>query len=190
MQIHTESTKFRGIPGKIYYKNTAEFREIPRNSVCFSTNSVFRRKWKKHFRGHPTRSTSCLNRWEKVYSARYDKKPLCLGSRACNQRDAVPVVNWEISWGRMIFFCVIYGRISPLLFLYCQVPSQPPFPLIFPLYRKLRRKKFCFVITEYFKIWNSLGSFSLYSINLFVLPGSKHAWVLQEASGRKEKTRE
>ena len=38
------SAKFRGIPGKIYYKNTAEFREIPRNSVCFSKNSVFRRK--------------------------------------------------------------------------------------------------------------------------------------------------
>jgi hypothetical protein len=32
MQIHTE---FRGIPGKIYYKNTAKFREILRNSAEF-----------------------------------------------------------------------------------------------------------------------------------------------------------
>jgi hypothetical protein len=46
-----------GIPrnsGKFTAKNTAEFREIPRNSVCFSKNSVFRRKSKTHFRGHPT----------------------------------------------------------------------------------------------------------------------------------------
>ncbi len=58
MQIHTEFREFRGIPGKIYYKNTAEFREIPRNSVYFSKNSVFRRKWKKHFRGHPNPTPS------------------------------------------------------------------------------------------------------------------------------------
>jgi hypothetical protein len=32
MQIHTE---FREIPGKLYYKNTTEFREIPRISMCF-----------------------------------------------------------------------------------------------------------------------------------------------------------
>jgi hypothetical protein len=38
------SAKFRGIPGKIHYKNTAEFREIPRNSLYFLKNSVFRRK--------------------------------------------------------------------------------------------------------------------------------------------------
>ncbi len=78
-------------------------------------------------------------------------------------------------------------HLSPPLSL---LPRTLPHPLIFPLYRKLRRKNFCFVITEYFKIWNSLGSFSLYSINLFVLPGSKHAGVLQEASGRKENIRE
>ncbi len=50
MQIHTE---FRGIPGNFTAKNTAEFRGISRNSVCFSKNSVFRRKSKTHFRGHP-----------------------------------------------------------------------------------------------------------------------------------------
>jgi hypothetical protein len=43
MQIHTE---FRVIPGNFTAKNTAEFRKIPRNSVCFSKNSVFRRKSK------------------------------------------------------------------------------------------------------------------------------------------------
>ena len=36
-----------GIP----YANTYG---IPRNSVCFSKNSVFRRKSKTHFRGHPS----------------------------------------------------------------------------------------------------------------------------------------
>ncbi len=58
MQIHTE---FRGILGKIYFKNTAEFREIPRNSVCFLKNSVFRRKWKKHFLGHPNVILNLIN---------------------------------------------------------------------------------------------------------------------------------
>ena len=53
MQIHTE---FRGIPrnsGQFYCK---KYRGISRNSVCFSKNSVFRRKSKTHFRGHPTYS--------------------------------------------------------------------------------------------------------------------------------------
>jgi hypothetical protein len=46
-----------GIPrnsGNFYCK---KYRGIPRNSVCFSKNSVFRRKSKTHFRGHPTYST-------------------------------------------------------------------------------------------------------------------------------------
>jgi len=49
------SAEFRGIPVLFTAKNTAEFRGIPRNSVCFSKNSVFRRKSKTHFRGHPNR---------------------------------------------------------------------------------------------------------------------------------------
>jgi hypothetical protein len=48
------SGEFRGIPGIFTAKNTAEFCRILRNSVCFSKNSVFRRKSKTHFRGHPT----------------------------------------------------------------------------------------------------------------------------------------
>jgi hypothetical protein len=48
------SPEFRGIPGNFTAKNTAEFRGISRNSVCFSKNSVFRRKSKTHFRGHPS----------------------------------------------------------------------------------------------------------------------------------------
>jgi hypothetical protein len=57
MQIHKE---FRGIPGSFTLKNTAEFRGIPRNSVCFSKNSVFRRKSKTHFRGHPSDKLVCV----------------------------------------------------------------------------------------------------------------------------------
>ncbi len=49
------SAEFRGIPANFSAKNTAKFRGIPRNSVCFSKNSVFRRKSKTHFRGHPIR---------------------------------------------------------------------------------------------------------------------------------------
>ncbi len=47
------SAEFRGIPANFTAKNTAKFRGIPRYSVCFSKNSVFRRKSKTHFRGHP-----------------------------------------------------------------------------------------------------------------------------------------
>ena len=50
------SAEFPGIPGNFTAKNTAEFRGISRNSVCFSKNSVFRRKSKTHFRGHPSRN--------------------------------------------------------------------------------------------------------------------------------------
>ncbi len=51
------SAEFRGIPGIFTAKNTAEFRGIPRNSGCLSQNSVFRRKSKTHFRGHPRQDT-------------------------------------------------------------------------------------------------------------------------------------
>ena len=43
-----------GIPANFTAKNTAKFCGIPRNSVYFSKNSVFRRKSKTHFRGHPS----------------------------------------------------------------------------------------------------------------------------------------
>jgi hypothetical protein len=40
--------------GNFYCK---KYRGIRRNSVCFSKNSVFRRKSKTHFRGHPKHNT-------------------------------------------------------------------------------------------------------------------------------------
>jgi hypothetical protein len=46
-----------GIPRNFTAKNTAEFCEIPWHSVCFSKNSVFHRKSKTHFRGHPKPSS-------------------------------------------------------------------------------------------------------------------------------------
>ena len=51
-----------GIPGNFTAKNTAEFRGISRNSVSFSKNSVFRRKSKTHFRGHPKLALLCRQR--------------------------------------------------------------------------------------------------------------------------------
>ncbi len=35
-------------------------QKIPRNSVCFSKNSVLRRKSKTHFRGHPSRGRNVI----------------------------------------------------------------------------------------------------------------------------------
>jgi hypothetical protein len=57
------SAKFRGIPSKFYCKNAADFRGISRNSVGFSKNSVFRRKLKKQFRGHPTGGYTTTSWW-------------------------------------------------------------------------------------------------------------------------------
>ncbi len=59
--------KSHGIPGNFTAKNTAEFRGISRNSVCFSKNSVFRRKSKTHFRGHP----SCSARYCFPYNLKW-----------------------------------------------------------------------------------------------------------------------
>jgi hypothetical protein len=42
--------KYTRNSGQFYCK---KYRGIPRNFVCFSKNSVFRRKSKTHFRGHP-----------------------------------------------------------------------------------------------------------------------------------------
>jgi hypothetical protein len=42
-----------GIPYANTYGIPVNFTANPRNSVCFSKNSVFRRKSKTHFRGHP-----------------------------------------------------------------------------------------------------------------------------------------
>jgi hypothetical protein len=50
MQIHTEFREIQRNSGKFYCK---KYRGISRNSVCISKNSVFRRKSKTHFRGHP-----------------------------------------------------------------------------------------------------------------------------------------
>ncbi len=61
--------EFREIPGSFTAKNTAEFRGIPRNFVCFSKNSVFRRKSKTHFRGHPTCSPQVQLLWRRLGQA-------------------------------------------------------------------------------------------------------------------------
>jgi hypothetical protein len=57
MQIHTE---FRGIPASFTSKNTAEFR-------MFFKNSVFRRKSKTHFRGHPSITPHSSLLWFKLF---------------------------------------------------------------------------------------------------------------------------
>jgi hypothetical protein len=75
MQIHTE---VRGIPRNSGHFYCKKYRGIPRNSVGFSKNSVFRRKSKTHFRGHPTPEGHCpypILNTEGTWRARKERQP-------------------------------------------------------------------------------------------------------------------